>query len=221
MTQTQTAPSTEPIISQSYPEIGFTSIANKIDGNISFTQGSSYSILISAQQFILDIINVQLHNTQLVISYTTSQVPPHLPVSITISAPELNGVSLYGSGNFTAGAAVESNDLDLQQSGSGNITLASYTGQTLEANISGNGNLTINGGSATLETLNISGSGSMLLPTVTSEQATLKITGSGNIKLNVTQTLDVKITGSGSVYYSGNAVVTSKITGTGKVHQVQ
>ncbi|MDN3548201.1 head GIN domain-containing protein [Mucilaginibacter aquaedulcis] len=220
MTQTTTASATEPVISKTYPETGFTSIANKIDGNITFTQENSYSIVVSAQQFILDILNVQVTNSQLIISYV-SQAPPHLPVSITISSPELSGISLFGSGNFNSAQAIQANDLNLQQSGSGNISLASFTGQSLEAQTSGSGNLSINAGSVSSQDLNISGLGKMLLPAVTSEQATAKISGTGTIKINVTQTLNAKISGAGDIYYSGNPTVTQKVTGSGKVIHVQ
>jgi hypothetical protein len=220
METSQITPSTEPIISKDYPESGFTSIANKIDGDIDFKQESPYSIVVSAQQFILDIISVQVTDSQLVISYLRP-APPHLPVSIAISSPTISGISVFSSGNFSSGQAIESDDLNLLQSGSGDISLASYTGQSLEAKISSSGDIVINGGSVSSDDLTVSGSGDMLLSNLVSEDATLKISASGDIKVNVTKTLNIKISGSGDVYYSGTPAVSSKITGSGKVIHVK
>lgn len=216
MGSTQTTTSTEPIVSKTYDLSNFTSINNEMDGSIAFTQASTFSVVINAQQSILDIISAVVTNDTLVIKYT-SRAPSHLPVSIVISAPELLGFTLSGSGNFNAQESLSSSSLNLVIGGAGDISIAGYTGANLDASINGNGNITINAGNVSSENLQIAGAGNMTLSGLATVAASTNTSGSGNISVNVSTTLNVNISGNGNVYYTGNPAVTSNITGTGKV----
>ena len=214
-----TSSMTDPIVSQTYDLTNFSAISSSLDGNVYFSIADTYSVVIQAQQFILDIIEAEVVNNTAQFEFTTWIVPSHLPITITITAPSLVGVTMPGSGNFYTSSGVSGTSLNLVTNGSGSINFLSYSGQNLTTNISGNGNITISGGSVTTESLTLNGSGSMALSGIAAATANTTTNGSGNMHVNVTTTLNVTISGSGNVYYTGNPTINKRISGSGKVIQ--
>ncbi|HET6996883.1 MAG TPA: DUF2807 domain-containing protein, partial [Chitinophagaceae bacterium] len=72
-------------------------------------------------------------------------------------------------------------------------------------------------GSAVNEEVDISGSGKVGLAGISARNAVTHTSGSGDVKLTLSDNLDVHISGSGSVYYHGSPVISTHISGSGKV----
>ncbi len=196
-------------------------ISGDIDGDVYYTQDSVYKVEIYAQSNVLDKIETPIENGQLRLQFRKfGNVGSHNRIITRISAPDINGLSVNGSGNLYANQAISSNNMNLKVNGSGNITIASYTGNDLIANVNGSGRIAVNGGSVKTEDLRISGSGDLDLLNLQAENVTVHTSGSGSTSVYATRTLDVHISGSGDVYYRGTPSVSTSISGSGKVtHQ--
>ena len=133
---------------------------------------------------------------------------------ITVTTPEINKIELDGSGLITA-EAVDTQELDLNLSGSGHIDLTISVDE-LYGTISGSGHMNLSG-FATNGKLNISGSGKLDARDVIQDSCIARISGSGKMYVYVNGFLDATISGSGDVYYDGDPSITTRISGSGRV----
>lgn len=207
-----------PVITETRNISNFTAIDLRMSADVTYTQGNSYKVEVSAQQNILNILQTMVSNNKLVIKFRNdTRVGSYDPVKITVTAPAISSLTISGSGNITGAGSLTPSSMDMNISGSGNITLTELHTGFVDATISGSGNIKILTGVGTEGKLNISGSGDIDLSDFALQKATTKISGSGNIKVNASQSLDVNISGSGSVYYKGTPVINTSISGSGKL----
>lgn len=207
-----------PSITKTYTISGFSAIYSGIDGDVYYTQDSVYKVEIFGQSNILDKIETPIENGELRIQFRKfDNIGRHDRIVARISAPSLTGLGINGSGNVYANSPVSSTSVNLKVNGSGNISMAGYTGTNMDVNVNGSGRITINGGKVGSNSIRISGSGDVDMMGMQSENASIHTSGSGNVSLWATKTLDIRISGSGDVYYTGNPIVTTNISGSGKV----
>lgn len=196
--------------------IGFDKIRLSIDADIYYTQDSVYKVEISAQQNILAVMKAEVINNTLRFDFRRN-VWDHNKIKITIHSPDLEELSISGSGDITAENNLNLENLDLSISGSGTVYLPSLTAKSLKATISGSGDVKVSGGKLNTETFIVSGSGDIDAEHVIATNCIIKISGYGDVTVNVTETLDVSISGSGDVSYRGNPDVESDISGSGNL----
>jgi len=212
----------------------FDGIDLSIDANVFITQDSVQSVEITAQENIIDLLELDVDSDGTWNINYSSCVRKVTDVEIRISVADLDKVKVTGSGNVTGQNRFNVADMDLDVTGSGNINL-DFDGAAVDTDIAGSGSITsdltatsitskITGSgdmnmSGTADDLNlrISGSGDYNGFDLVLQSATIKITGSGDAEVNATQNLDVDISGSGSVTYDGSPQVASEITGSGSV----
>ncbi len=207
-----------PTVTQTYSTGSFTSVDAGIDADLYYTQSSNYTLEISGQANVLSRITTNVVNGELRLQFRDFvSVWHHSPITVRVSAPYLSGMGINGSGNFYALSNVSTSTLNLKVNGSGSISVAGFTGQSLTGNISGSGAITVSGGTVSAESLQISGSGTMDMLGLNAVSASTQTSGSGKTTVNVSNSLDVRISGSGDVYYAGNPAIYTSISGSGKV----
>lgn len=205
-----------PVVNRTFSAAAFSGVKSGIDGDVYFTQDSICKIEIEGQSNILDIIETPVVNGELNIQFRKFSNPGrHSRLIAHVSCPSPTSLGVNGSGNFFANSTVSSPNINLKVNGSGNITISSYTGNTLSGDISGSGRMAVNGGSVNSSGLHISGSMDML--GLYANYVTTSTSGSGDMTVNVGQRLDAQISGSGDVYYLGNPEIYTSISGSGKV----
>ncbi|HEY0435380.1 MAG TPA: DUF2807 domain-containing protein [Phenylobacterium sp.] len=126
-------------------------------------------------------------------------------LTIVMSAPSVTRFELDGSGKLNI-AAYKQDKLDVQISGSGDVSVAGETG-AVDLNISGSGDADFAALKARSADVDINGSGSAKL--APSDAAKVDISGSGEVTLlSHPPKLDTSISGSGSLHQEGGASVT-------------
>ena len=137
-------------------------------------------------------------------------------IKMTVPFEDIDEVSLAGSGDIKSLDTIESDNLELNLAGSGDMNIDVKT-TSLEGNIAGSGTISINGSSDNLEA-NIAGSGDVrAYGLVVVEHAETNISGSGSIETTVNGKLQARISGSGDVRYKGKPKTDVKISGSGSV----
>lgn len=208
------------IITRTLSIPGFTGIDFQEAGEVIITQGAAREVVATGHANVVDNIKTEVSNGEWKIDLDHGCYDNY-DLTIYITVPDLNEITLSGSGNITVNDFTDQGeDLDVNLSGSGSISLRSYNGpENLSVNISGSGIITAYSPISTLKNLNIKigGSGDYLGFPIHSDDCTINISGSGNCQVFVNNTLDVKIGGSGSVFYKGHPTVTSNITGSGTI----
>lgn len=141
-------------------------------------------------------------------------------LTVYITMPDIEEISILGSGDVYVNDFINGGDMDLDISGSGNIELNRFENcPKLTADITGSGDIRLEDEFPGLEILDVSilGSGNIVAYPAIAKESYINIVGSGDCYVSSTDLLDVHISGTGDVYYKGNPVVELKVTGTGNV----
>ncbi|MBU1718400.1 MAG: DUF2807 domain-containing protein, partial [Bacteroidetes bacterium] len=136
-------------------------------------------------------------------------------VTVFVWSPEINTLSIRGSGNIDCPDTMYVQDGFVSIAGSGSI---SYTtdAETLHVTISGSGDVVLGGLAGVLD-IEVKGSGNVEAFGLVADECRIKVSGSGDCNVTVENKLDVIISGSGDVNYRGRPTVSTKITGSGNV----
>ncbi len=200
----------------------FSEIALRIPGKLYVTQGNTQSVKIEAKSSTLEEIITEVKDRQLTIRFTGKNYffktfnPGKIEIHITV--PEVDGLSVSGSGDIIAEGEINTRILDLAVSGSGDILLDDLKADRVKSSISGSGDIIIkNGGEATDFSVAISGSGDVKASGFEAKDVVVHIAGSGNCTVIANRSLKARVAGSGSIYYNGNPSIDSSVAGSGKV----
>lgn len=208
-----------PVITEERTHTDFDELSVNIAGKVIYRQGVDYRVLVRAQQNILDVIQTKVMAGQLIVKFKSGvQVRTNEEIEVEITSPQLSWVSLEGSANLELATPVNMPYLELNISGSGNITAQELQiSDLLVSNISGSGSVKVLAGASSSSRYKVSGSGNIHADALAAGAVQAEVTGSGNIRLQALQTLQAKVSGSGSIYYRGTPQINSQVSGSGSV----
>ena len=138
-------------------------------------------------------------------------------IKIYITVPKIEEVDVAGSGNVYAKNTIKNDKLNLAIAGSGSMFFKKLEVNNLNIDISGSGDVTIAGKTTAFVEISIAGSGDVDVEKLAVNKLNIDIAGSGDVVCNVIKRLSASIVGSGSVLYSGTPVVNVESVGSGKV----
>jgi hypothetical protein len=198
---------------------GFTQVSFGISGNLFIKTGPQFSLVLEGDKNVLDDIETEVSGNKLVIrkeNWRSSLRDEKVTVNLTM--PQMEGLSVSGSGKAELLTRLESDDLSLAVSGSGKILTTDMDADDLKCAISGSGDIILGGkGSVDDGEISISGSGSFSGEGVEIDHLDIGVSGSGNCVCNVIETLNASVSGSGDVLYSGNPKIDARVSGSGRV----
>jgi len=195
---------------------GITGVNLSSIGNLTIVYGSEEKIVINADDNLIPYITTEVKNGILDIGTQDGiNIRPveKITYNLTVTKP-LELLKVSGLGDINA-PALESNEMSIQVSGSGNISIQDLKVELIQANISGLGSITIDEGSATKQEITLSGSGTYKAEDIQSQSANVTVSGLGNASLWVTDQLTATISGSGNVEYYGNPRIQQTVSGIG------
>lgn len=189
--------------------------------DVYFTQGPE-SVKLTADENLAEYYDIASESGTLCVSNRKGYTLHHKARTyLTVSAPELNKVNIYGSGDCDIRGAVKTaDDFFLNISGSGDINAGGIECKMLSVKITGSGDIEINSVACNAASLSVMGSGNIEVESMTSTALSLTISGSGdaNVGCNNAGDITVHITGSGDVNLWGTAnSLETKINGSGKI----
>lgn len=194
----------------------FTGIDLQMNGNVYYTNGSEWKLEVTARESIHSILETRVINNKLVVRYYNGKTyDADESIRINVTGPGVSSFELNTSGSIYCQNAIAPANLYLRSSGSGSIFLQSVTTNSIEAESTTSGRITAGYGTTNTEKLKTNGSGKIDLSAIAAKNVTARTIGSGDIKVKVSERLDVTIDGSGSVYFSGSPLITSHINGSG------
>ena len=203
----------------------FSEISLRISGKVHLEQGNRQSVRIEAKSSTLEEIITEVKGRTLIIRFKSSNFfwrsfnPGRVDIYITV--PEINALSVSGSGDIVADSKIKSRILDLAVSGSGDISLKNLDAERVKAAVSGSGDIFIgNGGTADEFEVTISGSGNVKAENFEAKNVNAKISGSGSCMLHAADYLKVRVSGSGNVSYKGNPQIDTSVVGSGRVKKL-
>jgi hypothetical protein len=198
----------------------FNAIELAIQADINISQGNDYSFTIEGDKDLLKEIIADVRGGNLRIrtegwarfSWNNSKV------IINVTMPQVEGLSVSGSGDIKGVTPINSKSLNLRISGSGDIIIPILSVEDLDVSISGSGDVGVAGkGEASSVKARISGSGDVEVKGILFENADISISGSGDTYLEASKNLRARVVGSGDITYSGNPLIDAKVTGSGTI----
>jgi len=181
----------------------FTRISFRVPGKLYLRQGSPQKVEIEGKQDILKEIEMDVDGSKLVIGKEGKWMDWNWgdgdQVNVYITVKDIEGLSVSGSGDLIGETKIVAKDLDLNVSGSGNLTIEADASGDLEADVSGSGDLFVKGKCESYNS-DVSGSGKVVMAMNITGQASLGISGSGKIEASGTaNSVKTSISGSGKV----------------------
>ena len=195
----------------------FTKIEVAIPANVKIITGDSAKISISSYESYLSAIKTTVRRGTLKLEGDICNADND-EVNIVITLPELEGVSISGSANVFSEMPVRTDELELEISGSGQISLNVFA-NSIVSEISGSGEININGTCQKLK-VEIAGSGEFKGLGLNSYKASIEIAGSGRASVFALNELDAEVAGSGVINYSGEPELSVDIAGSGSVNKI-
>jgi len=198
---------------------GFTKVSFGVAGNLFVKIGSQFNLVIEGDKNVLDDIETEVSGGRLIIkkeNWRTSFKDERVTVNLTL--PEIEGLSVSGSGRAEIMDPVEADNLNLGVSGSGKLITSELNVDNLDCGISGSGDIILgSGGSVDRGEISISGSGGFSGEEIEIDHLEISVSGSGNCVCKVGDSLEASVSGSGNVAYIGNPKVDARVSGSGHV----
>lgn len=164
--------------------------------NVVVRVGEQQSVVVKADENLIDRVTTRVQSGKLVIGNTPGSYSTKSPMSVEVSVPTLNALTLSGSGNIVVGG----------------IDAASLT-----VTLPGSGTLTASGTTTRLD-VTVSGSGMVQFGRLVANDVQAVVSGSGTVFVTAIESLDASVPGEGTIVYTGNPPdVTRSITGTGAI----
>jgi Protein of unknown function (DUF2807). len=197
------------------PEIGdVTSVVLDTSGDLVISEGEP-SLTIHAPANVMDRLTTRVHDGELVLGrdpgpwmFGSSDIRYELTVR------SLDELVVDGSGDVTS--SVSSDELRVEVSGSGTVTLTGIDAESVTVEISGSGDVELAGAARSLA-IALDGSGEVDADDLEVVDAVVEISGSGDVDLYATGTLRAEVSGSGTVEHRGGARVDADVSGSGDV----
>lgn len=197
----------------------FSSVAFGVMGELELEQGNSFSVVLEGDEDLLDAIKVRVTDGKLVISKPNWRLARNEKLYAYVTMPELEGVSVSGSGKVFNKGSIECDEVYFSVSGSGEIEFDSFSADDIKMRVSGSGEISLEGEDADRADVSISGSGNVDADGLKFEEAMVKISGSGKCTIWVTDAIKASISGSGDVYVKGDPNIDSRSSGSGKIRK--
>lgn len=218
----------------------FTKVSFGFPGKLYLKQGSPQKVELEGDRDVLEEVETEVEGGRLKIGREgkwTDWKFDDEKITVYVTVPDIEGVSVSGSGDIIGETTIRTNDIDLNVSGSGSLSLDVQASGDVEADVSGSGDMQLKGHFQTFDS-HVSGSGKVALSATIDENADFGISGSGRIeasgkadqvKTNIsgsgkvlaanlqTNRCEVRISGSGSVEINVTNELDANISGSGSV----
>lgn len=197
----------------------FKEIVLAIPADLFISQGDNNEVIIEADDNVLEKINTEVRNGKLIIEFEKRyNYRGFSKIKIYVSMPEIEKLSLTGSGRIISNSPIKAEKIGFLLSGSGLIEIDELVAGKVGVMITGSGDIKVKGKTkANYLDATITGSGDFESVNLTFDKANLTITGSGSMNTSIVDELNAVITGSGKIYYQGNPLIDARITGSGKI----
>ncbi|MEM1326011.1 MAG: head GIN domain-containing protein [Bacteroidota bacterium] len=193
----------------------FHSIVIDNAANVFLSQGDRQKVVVEAQDNIIDLLDLDIDNETWTIDFTRNCVRDFKDLNIYITLPDIQRLTIDGSGNLVGETVFVVDDLSLVIDGSGDMDIAAEV-EELNTRIQGSGDVKLEG-FANIARFFVRGSGDISAFNLEAKDVDVEIRGSGDVEVFATDFLKVDIDGSGDVFYKGEPEITLRVDGSGEL----
>jgi hypothetical protein len=187
-------------------------------GNVTVRVGTEWKVVVTCEENVIEFLKTRLDGDKLVICFDRP-VYGDLNLNIEVTAPAWDFFEVTGSANVNVVDEITGSLLEIESTGSSEITFSQAIYLSTKAEVTGSGEITINGMSDKME-VEVTGSADIKAEDYALKTLDAEISGSGNLRTRVSDLLKARISGSGDIRYIGNPELDVDISGSGRVEQL-
>ncbi len=200
---------------------GFTAVENSCSVDVEIRTGKSFSIDVKGDPDYIEDLVIELSGKTLEISYDQGWFfgsSNSNGTTVYISMPEIEALSLTGSGDMKVLGAVQGDEFEIELKGSGSADLEEIDSDKVSFSSLGSGDMSAKSIKSEDTVLLLSGSGGLKVSEeIIASEIQIDIKGSGDVKAGSVKTdsSEISILGSGSVDFDSIDTRDLKIRMTG------
>jgi len=200
------------------PDIsGVKQVAINLACRLTIIQGEKASLTITGDKEALEDVEIKMMGDKIKI-FNEDKHQEKKDVSITITLPDMEKLSIGGAVDVISQGVLHYNDLTLEVSGVADLKLKLKTSEfALDASGVLSGELI---GETDIFKIEISGVGKMDATEFKAKNCRAEVSGVAKIDIYADEHLDAEVSGMGKINYAGNPVVRSNSSGIGKVRKL-
>ena len=197
----------------------FDKISISLPMDIEYAYGEP-SVVIFCDDNVYEYIDVKCNDNVLLLAMSNEKAYlRNCKLKARISSPELDAITLSGSGSFEADG-IQAAEFEVTVAGSGEVSLASLKVDSLQVTVAGSGDVDLDEAESCNMDLIVTGSGDIEVNGVKTDNLELCIAGSGDITIEGNDAGNVAgtVMGSGCISIAGKAQKASfSLAGSGTV----
>ena len=216
------------ILEQEEEQIDETRMVNKFkqihilgSPTVIYTQGSKCSVKVKAPKSIVKKVSTVCKGDRLEIEtkgvinvWGFNSGGNYDRVTVYVTSPDIPGVELNGSGDFTSDKPIDTDNISLTVRGSGDISLKGHLiCDNAQLQVTGSGDLEVSDLEALTSKVVLIGSGDLSVRQRNVKNTRVELTGPGDISVECLHCdrLDSQLTGSGDISISGTVRKIDKV----------
>lgn len=178
----------------------FCKIESYTSADIKFVQGKTSSVRIEGTKSLVDNLDIKQNGETLVVTTKGRGMRIVGPARLTVyvSSPDITSVYLKGSGNFEAQSNIDTDALNVELSGSGDVDLRKVLCDNISLRLRGSGDVKALGVDCAAANLELLGSGDLEVKMLKARNANAALRGSGDLDATLKDVADVKASLQGS-----------------------
>lgn len=207
------------VVDRSYHIAAISGLQMHCEGEVFISQGDSQSVVLHSDEELFKVLQFHITNGVLIMEFSEDCVE-HIGVfQLYITTTEdIKSLDLRSSGSVKALDTLRAPNLSINVAGSGGVELSYVYSDSMDIQITGSGNISLSSPDTLMYQSNmVSGPGNIQSFNLISHDVSVDGNGSGNINVHAVDTLHGSITGSGNLNYKGQPGIDVSDTGSGNV----
>jgi RNA polymerase sigma factor (sigma-70 family) len=189
----------------------FSAVGASAAFNLEVTRGDKYSVSVTADDNLFEVIKVEKKDAALQVSMTDiTEVETKNPMRVVIAMPSLKSVDMSGACNCTLKGFETKGEFVAKLSGASSIS-GSIKAESVKLDLSGASKVQLEG-SAKNGTVRCSGASSAKLKDFNLDSANVHLSGASHAVVNCKSMLDFDVSGASNLKYLGDPKIGKKET---------
>lgn len=192
---------------------GFEKVEINGSPSVNYTQADTFSVIVKGPKDVADNILTEVTDRTLkirnrgklgIINVSVSDVGEAI---VYVTSPDITDIRLNGSGDFFSNSKIDSDEMNIQLRGSGDINIEDMICDGCHASVVGSGDLNLKRLEAKDVSASLVGSGNINLGLWKVDVTRLKLMGSGDIDADFnagSKSVDCELRGSGDITLTGD-----------------
>lgn len=207
------------IVTENRSAKDFHALDISVPGKVVVHTGPTYAVVVEGEETAMPFLETEVKNGSLHI-YFSKNIHDVDDLVITVTAPAFDEFEVSGSAEVIAHDPLDGIDLDVEVSGSGDVSLTDVDYDRIDVDVSGSGDVLLQGIAVQSVNYEVSGSGGVDALDCPTPRAIVKVSGSGTVRCHALDYLRATVSGSGDVLYLGSPSVDAEVSGSGKVRKI-